>query len=69
MDKLLIIHSTMDDNVHVQNTMQFLTALADAGKDADLRIYPPGGHGAIYSMTSYKLIYNVFDEYLKRYLK
>jgi len=30
----------MDDNVHPQNTMQLLTALTNAGRDADLRIYP-----------------------------
>jgi dipeptidyl-peptidase-4 len=66
--KLLLIHSTMDDNVHVQNTMQFLTALTAAGLDADLRIYPPGGHGAAYNFQSYKLIYEVTLEYLKKEL-
>lgn len=67
--KLLIVHSTMDDNVHVQNTMQLLTALTNAGKDADLRIYPPGRHGAVYSTTSRILMLNVYNEFLNRYLK
>ena len=67
--KLLIIHSTMDDNVHIQNTMQFLTALTNAGKDADLRIYPPGGHGAVYSLGSELLMLDVYNDYLARYLK
>ncbi len=67
--KLLIIHSMMDDNVHVQNTMRFLTALTNAGKDADLRIYPPGSHGAAYDFTSYMLMLNVYDDFLNRYLK
>ncbi len=66
---LLIVHSTMDDNVHVQNTMQMLTALTNAGKDADLRIYPPGGHGAFYSMTNYMLMLNVYFDYLEEHLK
>ncbi len=66
---LLIVHSTMDDNVHVQNTMQMLTALTNAGKDADLRIYPPGGHGAYYSMTNYMLMLNVYFDYLEQHLK
>ncbi len=66
---LLIVHSTMDDNVHVQNTMQMLTALSNAGKDADLRIYPPGGHGAVYSMTNYMLMLDVYFKYLERHLK
>jgi len=67
--KLLLIHSTMDDNVHVRNTMQLLTALTNAGKDVDLRIYPPGAHGAAYNLSSYVLIMKVYDHYLNRYLK
>jgi len=66
---LLIVHSTLDDNVHVQNTMQMLTALTNAGKDADLRIYPPGGHGAFYSMTNYMLMLKVYFDYLEKHLK
>ena len=67
--KLLLIHSLMDDNVHVANTMQLLTALTNAGKDADLRIYPPGAHGAVYSGTSRILLDKVYYHYLNRYLK
>jgi dipeptidyl-peptidase-4 len=66
---LLLIHSMMDDNVHPQNTMQLLTALTDAGRDAELRIYPPGHHGAAYNLQSAVLIHQVTDAYLGRYLK
>ncbi|MFL5611703.1 MAG: S9 family peptidase [Gemmatimonadaceae bacterium] len=66
---LLLIHSMMDDNVHPQNTMQLLTALTNAGRDAELRIYPPGRHGAAYSATSARLIRQVTDGFLARYLK
>jgi dipeptidyl-peptidase 4 len=66
---LLIIHSMMDDNVHPQNTMQLLTALTNAGRDAELRIYPPGRHGAAYNGPSAKLIREVTDRYLARHLK
>lgn len=66
---LLLIHSAMDDNVHVRNTMQFLTALAKAGKDATLRFYPPGRHGAFFDLNSYMLGYKVYTHYLNRYLK
>lgn len=66
---LLLIHSMMDDNVHPQNTMQLLTALTNAGRDADLRIYPPGRHGAAYNLQSALLIRHVTDAYLARYLK
>ncbi len=66
---LLLIHSMMDDNVHPQNTMQLLTALTNAGRDAELRIYPPGHHGAAYNLQSAVLIHQVTDAYLARYLK
>jgi dipeptidyl-peptidase-4 len=66
---LLLIHSMMDDNVHPQNTMQLLTALTNAGRDAELRIYPPGRHGAAYNAQSARLIRQVTDEYLRRHLK
>jgi dipeptidyl-peptidase 4 len=66
---LLLIHSMMDDNVHPQNTMQLLTALTNAGRDADVRIYPPGRHGAAYNAQSFRLIAEVSLAYLDRYLK
>jgi len=68
-DHLLLIHSMSDDNVHPANTMQLLTALTNAGKDVDLRIYPPGAHGAGYNSQSRLLINEVSFDYLERYLK
>ena len=65
---LLMIHSMMDDNVHPQNTMQLLTAFTNAGKDIDLRIYPPGRHGAAYDLQSFRLITDATNQYLERYL-
>lgn len=68
-DHLFLIHSMSDDNVHPANTMQLLTALTNAGKDADLRIYPLGAHGAAYNQESHLLIQNLNFQYLERYLK
>jgi dipeptidyl-peptidase-4 len=68
-DHLFLIHSMSDDNVHPAHTMQLLTALTNAGKDADLRIYPPGAHGAAYNWPSQLLISTLSFEYLERYLK
>ena len=68
-DRLLLIHSMSDDNVHPANTMQLLTALTNASKDVDLRIYPPGAHGAGYNSQSRLLINEVSFDYLERYLK
>jgi len=66
---LFLIHSMMDDNVHPQNTMQLLTALTDARIDAELRIYPPGHHGAAYNAQSSFLIQQAMTEFLARHLK
>ena len=68
-DHMLLIHSMSDENVHPANTMQLITALTNAGKDVDVRIYPKGGHGAYYDFKSYILINNVSFQYLERYLK
>jgi len=64
--RLLVIHSMMDDNVHPVNTMQFLTAATNAGVDAELRIYPPGRHGAAYNFPSFRMIMEVSDDFLAR---
>ncbi|MBC3791372.1 S9 family peptidase [Spirosoma utsteinense] len=67
--KMFIAHSTMDENVHVRNTFQLMNALEDAGKDADLRIYPPGAHGVSYNQASNLLLYQQYTTYLERNLK
>lgn len=67
--KLFVAHSAMDENVHVQNTMQLITALARNGIDADLRIYPPGAHGVSFNSASYYLLYETYTNYLSKYLK
>ena len=43
--KLLLIHGTIDDNVHMQNTMQFVYELQKAGKQFELMLYPKSRHG------------------------
>ncbi len=43
--KLLLIHGLMDDNVHVQNSIQFIEELQKAGKQFEVMIYPQARHG------------------------
>lgn len=43
--KLLITHGDMDDNVHMQNSIQLLSKLEDAGKTFEFMLYPNGRHG------------------------
>ena len=41
---LLLMCAAMDDNVHMQNSLQFLYALQQAGKDCDFMVYPRVRH-------------------------
>ena len=63
-DQLLLVHSGMDENVQPQHTMQLLTALTRAGKDADFRFYPPGAHGAAFDFASYVTMHEVYTNAL-----
>ena len=42
---LRLAQGTMDDNVHMQNTIQLASALEDAGKHFEMMLYPGGAHG------------------------
>lgn len=43
--RLLLIHGAIDDNVHMQNTVQMVYELEKAGKQFELMIYPKSRHG------------------------
>jgi dipeptidyl-peptidase-4 len=43
--RMLLLHGTMDDNVHVQNSMQFAYELQRAGKPFEMMVYPKSRHG------------------------
>ncbi len=45
---MLITHGTMDDNVHMQNTLQLIDKLQNLEKDFELMIYPNQRHGIRY---------------------
>lgn len=45
--RLLLIHGTIDDNVHMTNTLQFVYELQKAGKQFDLMLYPKSRHGVV----------------------
>jgi dipeptidyl-peptidase-4 len=45
--KLLLIHGTVDDNVHPQNTLKLARELQQAGKRFEMMLYPETRHGPI----------------------
>jgi dipeptidyl-peptidase-4 len=52
--KVLLIHGADDDNVHMQNTMNFINALVDDSKPFELYIQPGQKHGfAGLTVTTY----------------
>ena len=64
---LKITHGTGDDNVHHQNTLQFIDALHKLGKKFDFMIYPDGMHG--YRGYQGSHFQNANNEFWLRYLK
>src|SRR5436190_21389151 len=43
--KMLLIHGTMDDNVHMQNSVQFAYELQRMGKSFEMMVYAKQRHG------------------------
>ncbi len=43
--KLLLVHGLADDNVHVQNSMDFITSMVASGKQFEMQLYPNSNHG------------------------
>ncbi len=42
---LQIVHGVIDDNVHMQNSLQLIAKLEDLKKDFEFMLYPGGRHG------------------------
>ena len=65
--KLLLVHGSADDNVHVQNTMQMIEALVQANKQFDSEIYPDKNHG-IYGGKTRIQLYNKMTDFIRQNL-
>ena len=63
----LLIHGSGDDNVHVQNSMQMISALIQANKQFDSEIYPDNNHGIYGGYTRIQL-YNKMTTFIKEKL-
>jgi len=64
---LLLVHGTGDDNVHFENTVQFVQQLIEAQRPYDLQIYPRKTHsisGPDVRTHLYNRILAQFEQYL-----
>lgn len=61
--RLLLIHGSADDNVHVQNAMDLTTKLVEAGIQFDMAIYTDKDHGIRGGNTS-QHIYGKMAQYI-----
>lgn len=59
--RYLLVHGTADDNVHVQNTMEWINALVKANKQFDQFIYPNRNHGIYGGNTRFHLYKKMTD--------
>lgn len=65
--KLLLIHGSSDDNVHVENTIDMADALIKADKQFELMIYPNRNHG-IYGGNTRLHLYRLMTNFLQKNL-
>ncbi|RPH36939.1 hypothetical protein EHM92_03685 [bacterium] len=65
--KLLLVHGTYDDNVHIQNAWSFADSLIAANKRFEMMIYPMRKHG-ISDQPARVHLYNTMLDFWKRNL-
>jgi dipeptidyl-peptidase-4 len=65
--RLLLVQGTGDDNVHFENSIQFIQQLIDTGIPYDLQIYPRKTHG-IAGTEARTHVYNRILAHFERYL-
>jgi dipeptidyl-peptidase-4 len=63
--KLLEVHGTSDDNVHMQNTIQMVNNLINAGKQFRLMMYPGKTHGIAGFQARTHLFHMIDDFFLE----
>jgi dipeptidyl-peptidase-4 len=61
--RLLLVHGTSDDNVHMQNSVQMVDALVEGDKQFDLMIYPGKTHGIAGEKASVHLFRRILQHF------
>jgi dipeptidyl-peptidase 4 len=59
--RMLLIHGSIDDNVHRQNSEQFAYELQRAGKPFEMMVYPKSRHGITDARLNKHLRQVMFD--------
>lgn len=65
---LLIMSGTADDNVHLSNTMEYVSKLILVGKYCDMMLFPNMNH-SIYHCNSRSVVYAKMLDYFNKHLK
>ena len=65
--KLLLIHGTADDNVHMRHSMEMAKQLIQAGKQFDMFMYPNQSHGINQGINRFH-VYEKISQYILLYL-
>ncbi|MCM1137484.1 MAG: DPP IV N-terminal domain-containing protein [Duncaniella sp.] len=64
---LLIMHGTADDNVHLMNTIQYVSRLQAAGRFCDMFLFPNMNH-SIYNCNARMTVYTRLIDYFNKNL-
>lgn len=65
--KLLLVHGTADDNVHLQNTLELSEQLVQANKKFDMMLYTNRNH-SIYGGNTRMHLFGLIEDYFKQNL-
>lgn len=65
--RLFLIHGSADDNVHFQNTIEYVDQLIKANKQFDMFVYPNRKH-SIYGGNTRMHLFQMMSDYLMRNL-
>lgn len=64
---LLMMHGTADDNVHLSNTIEYVSRLQETGRVCDMLLFPNMNH-SINGCDARALVYGRMVEYFARNL-
>lgn len=64
---LLMMHGTADDNVHLSNTMEFVSRLQEANRSCDMLLFPNMNH-SINGCNARRLVYGKMIDYFAKNL-